>query len=184
MVLRADAVFLSFVKAVFRRCAKQKSIYSIAFAKNRWFSGKAAVYAFCIGGFLFTPVIFNHFLGMIGGIMRELCGGASETAPHNTKCRCSERGAPNANPKAQIILCCINEHFGNAVGVPQPLQRRLSPPGGNCAAVPQIPATESMGIESRIPCASLCIPQLSPMHFISATLLAQAVKISTISFSS
>ena len=50
--------------------------------------------------------------------------------------------------------------------------------------LPQIPATESMGIKSRISCASLCIPKLSPMHFIIDTLLAQAVKISTISFSS
>lgn len=176
--------FLALSKPCSAGVQAKKAYTALLLPKNRWFSGKSAVYAFCIGGFLFTPVIFDHFLGMIGGIMRELCGGASETAPHNTKCRCSERGAPNANPKAQIILCCINEHFGNAVGVPQPLQRRLSPPGGNCAAVPQIPATESMGIESRIPCASLCIPQLSPMHFISATLLAQAVKISTISFSS
>ena len=67
-----------------------------------------------------------------------------EAIPHNFKCRYGERGAAAAKQKAQIILCAakvsaagggstmrvpqpdIIEHFGNADGAPQPLERCLS----------------------------------------------------------
>ena len=50
--------------------------------------------------------------------------------PHNSKCQYGERGAADAKPKAQIILCCIIEHFGNADAVPQPPERCLSRKAG------------------------------------------------------
>ena len=50
--------------------------------------------------------------------------------PHNSKCRYGERGVADAKPKAQIILDCLIEHFGNADAVPQPSERRLSRQAG------------------------------------------------------
>ena len=50
--------------------------------------------------------------------------------PHNSKCRYGERGAADAKPKAQIILDCLIEHFGNADAVPQPPKRCLSRKAG------------------------------------------------------
>ena len=50
--------------------------------------------------------------------------------PHNSKCRYGERGAADAKPKAQIILDCLIEHFGNADAVPQLPERCLSRKAG------------------------------------------------------
>ena len=41
-----------------------------------------------------------------------------------------ERGAADAKPKAQIILDCLIEHFGNADAVPQLPERCLSRKAG------------------------------------------------------
>ena len=53
-----------------------------------------------------------------------------KATPHNSKCRYGERGAADAKPKAQIILDCLIEHFGNADAVPQPPERCLSRKAG------------------------------------------------------
>ena len=50
--------------------------------------------------------------------------------PHNSKYRYGERGAADAKPKAQIILDCLIEHFGNADAVPQLPERCLSRKAG------------------------------------------------------
>ena len=56
--------------------------------------------------------------------------------PHNFKYRYGERGAADAKPKAQAMLCALIEHFGGrkcraaAAGVV------LKPSGGNYAVLP------------------------------------------------
>ena len=56
--------------------------------------------------------------------------GKHRAIPHNSKCRYGERGAAAAKPKAQIILDCLIEHFGNADAVPQLPERCLSRQAG------------------------------------------------------
>ena len=57
--------------------------------------------------------------------------------PHNSKCRYGERGAADAKPKAQIILDCLIEHFGNADAVPQLPERCLSRKAGIVRCCPR-----------------------------------------------
>jgi len=52
LVLRDDAVFLGFAKAVSAGVQNKKAYTALLLPKNGWFSGKSAVYAFCIGRFL------------------------------------------------------------------------------------------------------------------------------------
>ena len=81
----------------------------------------------------------------------------SRAIPHNSKCRYGERGAADAKPKAQIILCVLSSILATQMPCRTPsrsealrsatdalrrlLARRsagavLKPLGGNCAVLP------------------------------------------------
>ena len=53
----------------------------------------------------------------------------SKAIPHNSKCRYGERGAADAKPKAQIILCVLSSILQRRC-VPQPPERCLSRKAG------------------------------------------------------
>ena len=71
----------------------------------------------------------------------------SKAIPHNYKCRCGERGAADAKPKAQI---CLIEHFGNADAVPQLPERCLSRKAGIVRCCPKYDVYTSSALKQCI----------------------------------
>ena len=98
----------------------------------------------------------GHYMGLGRGAPGE-DAGINRTIPHNSKCRYGERGAADAKPKAQIILCVLSSILATQMPCRTPsrsealrsatdalrrlLARRsagamLKPSGGNCAVLP------------------------------------------------
>ena len=64
---------------------------------------------------IYSPVRFKYYTipfgklqVAVGGWGRKFLLKRFEAIPHNSKCRYGERGAADAKPKAQIILCILS----------------------------------------------------------------------------